>query len=439
MKYLNILFIFVLSFIFALEGINSHNQIVNIKSTQITIETNSDISNLNDINSNFNRDDDDDDDEDEEENYEARAIFGGSEENESTYYGKVKVKISDLSINKMEFELKNLSFNQFYYIRFNDSIDYNFSTDGEGNYEFNIASDDSEDGNLPLELIPVSELIIAELFTSDNFIIETAYFVPDDAACADLLIDLCNAIPMCFWDDIVGCSDSDWDFDEDDDGIPDDEDDDDDNDGIPDDEDDDDWDEGEYFSSDLYDIYEDYISDYNLDGNGIFNFIIINLDRSNRSDIGDNIGLFDTAGQLNGIGCEPTFGDILVGSGAMQGNMATLFAFGTHDNCGAGGSLYPGFIEGNQINLEFWNAMDSSLTIIPVDAVYGPNQTIIEVTISLPTLDFNNDFAFNVADILIMVNIILEIDPINMDADINLDGLINVADIIIAIEMILGN
>ncbi|MBC8196334.1 MAG: hypothetical protein H8E60_00455 [Candidatus Marinimicrobia bacterium] len=441
MKYLNILFIFILSFIYAIEGINFDNQIVNIKYTEKTIELNSDISNGYDIKSNFNRDDDEDEDDDDEddENYEARALFGGNENDESTYYGKVKVKIADNNVNKMEFELENLSFNQFYYIRFNDSIIYNFSTDDEGNFEFNLASDDSEDGNLPLELMPVSELIIAELFTSDNFIIETAYFTPDDAACADLLIDLCNAIPMCFWDDIVGCSDSNWDFDEDDDGIPDDEDDDDDNDGIPDDEDEDDWDEGEYFSTSLYDIYEEYISDYNIDGNGFFNFIIINFDRSSRSDIGDNIGLFDTAGQLNGIGCEPTYGDILVGSGTLQGNVGTLFAFGTHDNCGAGGSLYPGFIEGNQINLEFWNSIDSTLTVVPVDAVYGPSQSIIEITVTLPTVDLNNDFDFNVADILIMVNIILDIDPINMDADLNLDGVINVADIIIAIELILGN
>jgi|GEM_PF-2689220 len=441
MKYLNILFIFILSFIYAIEGINFDNQIVNIKSTEKTIELNSDISNGYDIKSNFNRDDDEDDDDDNEddENYEARALFGGSENDESTYYGKVKVEISDLNINKMEFELENLSFNQSYYIQFNDSIIYNFTTNNEGNYELSLASDNSEDELLLDVFIPVSALISAELFTFDNFFIESAMFVPDDAACADLLIDLCNAIPMCFWDDIVGCSDSNWDFDEDDDGIPDDEDEDDDNDGIPDDEDDDDWDEGEYFSTSLYDIYEEYISDYNLDGNGFFNFIIINFDRNSRSDIGDNIGLFDTAGQLNGIGCEPTYGDILVGSGTLQGNVGTLFAFGTHDNCGAGGSLYPGFIEGNQINLEFWNSIDSTLTVVPVDAVYGPSQSIIEITVTLPIVDLDNDFDFNVADILIMVNIILEFEPINMDADLNLDGIINVADIIIAIEMILGN
>ena len=53
MKYLNILFIFILSFIYAVEEINFYNQIVNIKSSQITIESNSDISNDYDIKSNF--------------------------------------------------------------------------------------------------------------------------------------------------------------------------------------------------------------------------------------------------------------------------------------------------------------------------------------------------------------------------------------------------
>lgn len=428
MKFLRFILLFGISFIFSKNYENISQLFVNQNNISANLQNDLKIQNID-----FIILDEDD------EIYEARADFISFENNESIYYGKIKVEISDSETNKVEFEIENLSENQSYYARFNNQFEYYFNTDEEGEFEIELSSEDSGNEFLPEELTPVSDLISVSLFSQEHYLIESAFFLLEDDACANLTIELCTEIPMCVWDEVLGCTDDDWDFDDDNDGIPDDEDDDDDNDGIPDNEDDDDWDEGDYFSEDLYDIYEDYIEDYNINGTGLFNFIIVNFDRSGRNDIGDNIGLFDSAGQLNSLNCEPSFGNLVVGSGVLNENSTVLFAFGMRDECAEGGNLYPGFVEGNQINLEFWNSNDSTLTILPIDANFGPNQSIIEITVSLPEIDLNDDLIFNVVDIIIMVNMVLGTENINNDADVNLDGFINVTDIILAIGMILSN
>ena len=66
---------------------------------------------------------------------------------------------------------------------------------------------------------------------------------------------------------------------------------------------------------------------------------------------------------------------------------------------------------------------------IPVDVQFGYQSNIGDV---------NFDQTINVQDVVLLISIILNIYPPNLESDINLDGLINVLDTVLLIEMILG-
>ena len=51
--------------------------------------------------------------------------------------------------------------------------------------------------------------------------------------------------------------------------------------------------------------------------------------------------------------------------------------------------------------------------------------------------DVNYDQTINVQDVVLLISIILNTYPPNLEADINLDGLINVLDTVLLIEIIL--
>ena len=53
--------------------------------------------------------------------------------------------------------------------------------------------------------------------------------------------------------------------------------------------------------------------------------------------------------------------------------------------------------------------------------------------------DLNSDGIVNILDVVMLVNIVLDIDPINWAGDLNADSIINVLDVIMLINIILDN
>ena len=52
--------------------------------------------------------------------------------------------------------------------------------------------------------------------------------------------------------------------------------------------------------------------------------------------------------------------------------------------------------------------------------------------------DLNSDNYVNVLDVLIVINMLLEITPIDLSADFNNDGVVNIIDAVTLVNIILG-
>ncbi len=392
-------------------------------------------------------DEDDDNDEDEEYEFRAHAKFEIEDDDEDEdYFGKLKTRITESSVHILEFDLKNLLPVTVYSVMLDGFWEYGFTTQPNGQFQWELRSDGAGDEDLPDSLIPVSDLEIAELFDADGNLFVSGIFVMDDEGCEDLPEDLCASIPFCTWDAEEECQENEWDFDDDDgDGVNNDDDDDDDNDGIPDDEDDEDdnpWDEGEYFIEEIMELYTEYVDYYNETGEGLFNFVTITEDviRDERGiDIGTEIGLLDYGGNIGGADCAPEYASTVVGAGVWQGEPLTLFSFGTFDNCDAGGQLFPGFIPTNTVVLRLYDPNDGLSYDIVTDAVWGGSQSSNGLVLGGPPVDINGDGILDILDLVIMVDMTLGGTEPTPEGDYNNDGVINILDIVLVIEIILAS
>jgi hypothetical protein len=368
-----------------------------------------------------NDDDDDDDDYEDGENYLFRAHaefeIGSEETNDEMHFGKVKTKIDSHNINSIEFDLKNLQPNFNYYLEFSNFWTYDILTDSTGNFEWTISTDGLENQLLPPEICPVSDLAGVGLFNEFGVLLAFSLFELDDDGCDDLPQLVCEAIPLCTWDNDGECEENEWDIDDEDE----------------------EWDEGEFYSDELLELYTEYMNYYNSSGEGIFNFITIDAtNTASRADIGDEIGLLDYQGIINSGSCEEIYGETITASGVWDGAPITLFAYGNLNVCEENGFILPGFVSGNQIIMRIWKPGLGIYFDIELGINWGDNQTMSTVTVNIPSLDLNQDASLDVIDVIQMVQIVLENIPNDINADINNDNIVNIFDILKVIEIIMN-
>ena len=58
---------------------------------------------------------------------------------------------------------------------------------------------------------------------------------------------------------------------------------------------------------------------------------------------------------------------------------------------------------------------------------------------SLDDIDVNQDGEINVSDVIIVVNMILGLIDVSLDADMNNDNIIDIIDVVMIIDVILNN
>ena len=86
-------------------------------------------------------------------------------------------------------------------------------------------------------------------------------------------------------------------------------------------------------------------------------------------------------------------------------------------------------------------ANDSYLTYVHIESnATGPISIPISLQVGYQSElgDVNYDQTINVQDVVLLISIILNTHPPNLEADLNMDGLINVLDTVLLIEIILG-
>ena len=125
-----------------------------------------------------------------------------------------------------------------------------------------------------------------------------------------------------------------------------------------------------HFTNVLNGYYDDYINFHLETDQGIIQHIIIDAVES--GDIGDEIGILDNFG-IPGLGdCDDTYQDeVLVGAGVWTGDPIIIPIYGHVEDCINSGLNYPGFIEGNQIEVLFWDASENNEFSINLDFSYG--------------------------------------------------------------------
>ncbi|MBT6217605.1 MAG: T9SS type A sorting domain-containing protein [Candidatus Marinimicrobia bacterium] len=120
---------------------------------------------------------------------------------------------------------------------------------------------------------------------------------------------------------------------------------------------------------------------------------------------GDEVGLYDTSGQINYNNCDLEIGEVLVGSGVYTGGQLDIVGIGSVDLCAFGGVQLPGYVEGNDIVFKVWNSSDdvettlapSQVDLILGNGTWGQIVTQVEIdacsvvqTIDLGALMWNN-------------------------------------------------
>jgi|GEM_PF-537475 hypothetical protein len=206
-----------------------------------------------------------------------------------------------------------------------------------------------------------------------------------------------------------------------------------------------------YFDDILNGQLDDYLNFADTTGLSVESTIIINSIED--ADIGDEIGLLDYNGILNFGDCSDEQGEILVGAGVWQGEPLEITTYGSMDFCDDEENeygQYPGWVEGNTVEILFWRAAEDQVYAGNYDGelgllIWAPiDQTIPElIPVSLTTYDVNGDNSTDVLDIVLVVNYILGnavlSDGQKISADTNDDGIVDVLDIVIIIDYILEN
>ncbi|MBT3251683.1 MAG: DUF1565 domain-containing protein [Candidatus Marinimicrobia bacterium] len=205
----------------------------------------------------------------------------------------------------------------------------------------------------------------------------------------------------------------------------------------------------EYFTDILNGQLEDYLNF--ADTTGLTVESTISIDFIEDADIGDEIGLLDYNGILNFGDCSDELGEILVGAGVWQGEPLEITTYGSMDFCDDEENeygQYPGWIEGNNIEVLFWRSsedqvyegyynMDSGILTWAPDDQFIPQL----IPVSQTTYDVNGDNAADVLDVVLMVGYILGNVELNqgqrISADTNSDGFVDVLDIVTIVDYIL--
>ena len=126
----------------------------------------------------------------------------------------------------------------------------------------------------------------------------------------------------------------------------------------------------DHFTNILNGYYEDYINFHQETGLGLIQHIII--DALESGDIGDEIGILDSFGIPDLDDCENINQDeVLVGAGVWTGDPIIIPIYGSVEDCNESGLSYPGFMEGNQIEVLYWDASENTESSINLDFSYG--------------------------------------------------------------------
>jgi hypothetical protein len=166
--------------------------------------------------------------------------------------------------------------------------------------------------------------------------------------------------------------------------------------------------ETSHFQDILNGHHNNYINFHEQTGLGIINYITIDIPEEG-SNIGDEIGILDSNGS-SGIGeCDDPIenSSIFVGAGVYEGNTMIIPVFGSIVDCEISDQSYPGFLDGNEITLIYWDSVNDEETEINAIFSFGsptpnsggtpfPNQfgnQIIYATITL--LDINTELQNN--------------------------------------------
>ncbi|NQU68654.1 MAG: T9SS type A sorting domain-containing protein [Candidatus Marinimicrobia bacterium] len=125
-----------------------------------------------------------------------------------------------------------------------------------------------------------------------------------------------------------------------------------------------------HFTEILNGHYLDYLDFNSETGLGIINYIII--ESIEAGDIGDEIGILDSYG-IPGLGnCEDSEqGEVLVGAGVWNGESLMIPIFGSVADCENSNIEYPGFIEGNPIELVLWDASENTEYFVEAEFSFG--------------------------------------------------------------------
>ncbi len=341
------------------------------------------------------------------------------DENDDDMFGKLKIRITEASVNILEFDLSNLTPLAVYSVLIDGTWQYSFTTDNGGEFVWLMRSDGNGDEMLPDQLIPVSSLIAVDLLDGSGSLIVSELFAPDDQGCEDLVQDICTSLPYCVWDSEEGCNHSDWSF-----------------------EPGENWEPGDEFYDDLVGEYSEYLDNYNQTGEGLFNYITLTAGalRGGRSiDIGSEIGLLDYNGVISGPGCTPSYGQTVVGSGVWNGGPLTMFAFGSFSTCNSGGSLFPGFVTSNPIVVRVLDPVTQFSYDLVMTTTWGGSQSYGNLILTAAPVDINGDGVLNIVDIVEMVDMALGGTTPTPEADYNQDGNVDIMDIILLVGIILGN
>jgi hypothetical protein len=146
-----------------------------------------------------------------------------------------------------------------------------------------------------------------------------------------------------------------------------------------------------HFTNILNGFLDEYISYHEETGLGYIQYIII--DQLDGGDIGDEIGILDYQGIPDLNDCGNTNQDnVLVGAGVWIDESLIIPIYGSVEDCDGNGIQYPGFIDGNQIEVRFWDASEQTETTIYVNFDYG-SPTPDAGGMYAPSL-FGNDFIF---------------------------------------------
>ena len=103
-------------------------------------------------------------------------------------------------------------------------------------------------------------------------------------------------------------------------------------------------------------------------------------------EVGDEVGIFDSAGLTNYNNCDNLIGEILVGSGVWSGSQLDPVAIGSVDLCSSGGVQLPGYVDGNDIVVKVWRDGSEFDTVLETSFGSGTFDGLFTVVSEVTTI-----------------------------------------------------